>query len=558
MRKLRIGIIDLAAKGRTKAWWDRVIYPNYASIMPQVIGVWCEEQGHHVTFVCYTGFENLVDELPDDVDLVFIGSFTQTAQLAYALSNLFRKKGAVTVLGGPHARCYPQDAQQYFDYVLGFSNKEIIRDVLSDCSPHRPIGIRLAAKEQPTTLPGARERWKFIEPTLKKAIFIKCVPMLNSLGCPYTCSFCIDSVVPYQPLEFDVIKEDLRFLLSKFKRPHVSWHDPNFGIRFNDIMEAIEEAVPPDSISFIAESSLSVLTEPHLKRMQRNGFKAILPGIESWYDMGNKSKSGKTTGIHKVRQVSEHVNTVLRYIPFVQTNFVFGLDFEEGPEPFELTKQFVELTPGVYPSYLLLTAYGEAAPLNLEYQRDNRVLPVPFHFLNNNHATNVVPKQYSWLELYDHLIDLAQYSLSWRAARHRFHANKVATARWAHVLRTVSSEGWGLIKHYMEIRKRLNTDPQFRRYFEQETTELPSFYVDQIRKDLGPLWEWLPDGAMHHDPLAYLKSTSGADTLPDSLHISTATGSKRVENLGTIESVLTDDSGLAGHSKATEVRKMQK
>ncbi len=517
MPKLRIGIIDLATKGKTKSWWNRVIYPNYASIMPQTIGVWCEEQGHDVTFMCYTGFENPAEEFSDDLDVVFIGSFTNTAQLAYALSNLFQKRGAVTVIGGPHARCYPQDAQQYFDYVLGFTDKEIIRDVLSDCVPHRPIGVRLAAKQQPITLPSVRERWKFIEPTLNKAIFIKCVPMLSSLGCPYTCNFCIDSVVPYQPLEFDVIKEDLRFLLTKFKRPHVSWHDPNFGIRFNDIMSAIEEAVPPDSISFIAESSLSVLTEPHLKRLQYNGFKAILPGIESWYGMGNKSKSGKAVGLQKVRQVAEHVNTVLRYIPFVQTNFIFGLDTEEGPEPFELTKKFVELTPGAYPIYLLLTAYGEAAPLNLEYQRDNRVLSVPFHFLNNSHTTNVVPKHYSWPQLYDLVVDLSQYTFSRRAAYRRFKANDNGIVRWMNLLRTISTPGRGKTNDFMKIRNLLNTDKKFRGFFEKETNDVPQFYTDWVQKDLGPLWESLPSGAMHHDSMAYLKSTSEEERLPHTL-----------------------------------------
>jgi hypothetical protein len=42
--------------------------------------------------VCYTGFEDLVGELPDKVDLRLHWSFTEAAQLAYALSNLFRSK----------------------------------------------------------------------------------------------------------------------------------------------------------------------------------------------------------------------------------------------------------------------------------------------------------------------------------------------------------------------------------------------------------------------------------------------------------------------------------
>src|SRR5512132_1087188 len=139
MRRLRIGVIDLVTKGPTRAWYARVMYANLASIMPQVIAAWCEEEGHDVTFICYTGFENLVEELPDRVDLVFIGAFTEAAQLAYALSHLFRSRGAVTAIGGPHARCYPQDAVKYFDYVLGFTDKKVICDLLEDCAQHRPI-----------------------------------------------------------------------------------------------------------------------------------------------------------------------------------------------------------------------------------------------------------------------------------------------------------------------------------------------------------------------------------------------------------------------------------
>ncbi len=510
MRKLHVGIIDLVTKNPTRALYARVMHANLAGIMAQIVASWCEQEGHDVTFVCYTGFEDLVDELPSDVDLVIIGAFTQAAQLSYALSNLFRSRGAVTALGGPHARCYPQDAQKYFDYVLGFTNRTIVADLLKDLSQHRPKGVHLCAKEQPQSLPGVRERWKFIEQTLEKAPFFKIVPMLGSIGCPYSCSFCIDSSVPFQALDLDVIKEDLRFLRTKYKRPHVGWHDPNFGIRFDEILDAIEEAVPPNTIDFISESTLAVLTEPHMKRLKKNGFAAVLPGIESWYDMGGKSKTGKAQGIEKVKQVSEHVNMVTRYVPYLQANFVLGLDGDQGAEPFELTKLFLDSSPTAFPAYSLLSAFGQAAPLNLEYQRSGRVLPVPFHLLNNNHAMNVKPLHYSWSEFYDRVIDLSEHSFSWSATLKRLRAVKSTIPRLLNVVRARSSEGVGRIKYYKMLRAKLDTDLELRRFFEGQTRELPSFFVDRIKHDLGALWDWLPDGALYHDSHAYLRDSQKA------------------------------------------------
>jgi hypothetical protein len=192
---------------------------------------------------------------------------------------------------------------------------------------------------------------------------------------------------------------------------------------------------------------------------------------------------------------------------------VLGLDTDEGPEPFELTKRFVDLAPGAFPGYSLLSAFGQAAPLNLEYQRSSRVLPFPFHFLNNNQAMNVKPKNYTWLEFYRHVIDLTSYTYSRRAIIKRWKATSGMIPRWMNVVRAVSAEGRGRTRYHMEVRRRLDSDLQFRSYFEQETTELPQFYIDLARKDLGPLWQWLPDGALHHDPNAYLKSRSLEFTL---------------------------------------------
>jgi len=505
MRRLSIGIIDLVAKAPTRTMWMRVMGANFVSIMPQVVATWCEQQGHDVTLVTYTGREDLFKELPEKVDFVFVSSFTEAALLSYALSNLFRSRGAVTALGGPHARCYPQDAQKYFDYVLGFTDKNLVENITRDCSPHRPVGWSLSAAHHPVYLPGVEERWKYIKQTLKKAPLIKIVPLLSSLGCPYSCEFCIDSSVPFQPLNPDTMKEDLRFLLGKLKRPRVAWHDPNFGVRFDTCMDAIEEVVPAGRIDFIAESTLSLLSEARVKRLARNGFKALLPGIESWFELGKKSRTGQITGMGKVRDVSDHVNMILRHIPYVQTNHIFGLDNDHGSAPFELTKRFLDLSPGAFPAYSMLSAFGQAAPQNLAFQRDNRVIPMPFHFLSNVQM-NLKPKGYSWPQFYEFLIDVTKYSFSPRLILRRFMANGETIPRWLNIVRGLSSERFGRVGYFSEILRRLKADRPLRRFFEQETVEIPRYFIDKIRRDLGYFWQWLPEGAITHDPNAYLAS----------------------------------------------------
>jgi len=133
------------------------------------------------------------------------------------------------------------------------------------------------------------------------------------------------------------------------------------------------------------------------------------------------------------------------------------------------------------------------------------VLPFPFHFLNNNHAMNVKPKNYSWPEFYDHVLDVTAHSFSWPSIVNRLRASTSRIPRWLNFTRAVSSEGFGRLKYYREVRRRLEEDRPFRDYFERKTDVLPEFYLNLIKKDLGIFWKWLPEGAIYHDPYAYLK-----------------------------------------------------
>ncbi|MGB8492599.1 MAG: hypothetical protein WCE64_16215 [Bacteroidales bacterium] len=468
--------------------------------MPQIIGVWCREEGHEVNYSIFTGSQKVRDLIPDQTDLVFISSFTFTAHLAYALSNYARSRGILTALGGPHARSYPDDASLYFDYVLGLTDKELLKDLLHNIEFNKQKGTYLTSLSQPSSLPGVRERWEFIEQVHRLPSLIKVVSMIGSFGCPYQCDFCIDAEIPYQTLDMGMIKEDIRFLIKKMKHPIVGWYDSNFGIRFNSFMENIESAAPPGSISFIAECSLSILTEPNVKILKKNGFKMIMPGIESWFGYGKKSKMGLSTGMDKVKVVGEQVNMILRYIPQVHTNFMFGFDSDAGEDPFTLTKRYIDIAPAAYPSFQLLTAFGQSSKGNLRYATENRIIPIPYHMMAGMNTMNIIPRNYSWEEFYVHYIDLLKYGFSARAMYRRFRANPIKAAKWITLFLSLSQGGLGKISHVSAMLENYRRKADFRSFMNKETIQVPAFMIEKVKKELGPMWYWLPDKSLSLNP----------------------------------------------------------
>ena len=63
MRKLRIGIIDVISRGPIETLYARAMRANLSAIMPQVLAVWCEEEGHEVFMAYHSGPQNMTDAL---------------------------------------------------------------------------------------------------------------------------------------------------------------------------------------------------------------------------------------------------------------------------------------------------------------------------------------------------------------------------------------------------------------------------------------------------------------------------------------------------------------
>ncbi len=141
--------------------------------------------------------------------------------------------------------------------------------------------------------------------------------------------------------------------------------------------------------------------------------------------------------------------------------------------------------------------------MNLDLQRDGRVLPFPFPFLDSNKAMNVRPLNYNWPEFYRLSLGLLQHAWSGRAVWRRLQANRGFTAKALNLIRAIST---GRIKYHAKILELLESHSGLRGYFEGDHQTLPRFYGDQIQQRLGALHEWLPTEAVNHDIYAYLKS----------------------------------------------------
>ena len=496
MRERRALILELLVEGPATGWYTRKVkIPNFSGVMSQAIAVWCEELGWTAELRTYTGEESPKDLLAGDWDIVFVSAFTRAASTAYAIAATMRERGVLTVLGGPHARAWPTDAARYFDYVLGLTDREVVQQVLEERSRAKGDGVVLSAAEQPRALPRLRQRARFLGNALRKAHLVHVVPILGSVGCPYACDFCSDAEVPYRPLPFDDLADDLRFAAANYPGATVFWMDPSFGVRFDAYLDLIERTVRPGTLRFGAETTLSLLSPKNVERLAQAGFEALLPGIESWSSYHQKSGLRRLTGREKVAALSAKITAILERVAYVQANLVFGLDGEDVSEAFEHTAEFVARCPGAWPNLNLMTVFGDAAPLGRRMAASGRLLPVPFPLLDQKTCLNV-RTDFSLPMFYRGLADLSERIFGLEATRRRVAASPRWLTRIIHVFRAFGAEERRRIRWYRQVAGWLESDRAFRSFFEGDTTLVPQQLRQLAAARLGPFYDLLPDGAL--------------------------------------------------------------
>ena len=484
---MRIGILEILRVGSGRRWdqtaYNYLVTKQYTSIMPQAISVWCRNLGHEVFYATYFGNGDPKKLLPNDLDVVFISTYTQASAMAYALAKLYHQEKTLTVMGGPHAKQFPEDCLRFFDMVVRDCDKTLITEILRDT----PRGEIVTSGRILDSIPSVEERM----PEIRSSTFLRgkpfrftSIPLLTSIGCPSSCDFCIDWDNPYVHLSLDQLKVDMGYIFQHFPKVMISFHDPNFAVNFEQVFNVLEEIPKRRRHTYIIETSLSILRGSRLERQKNMGKFYIVPGIESWTAYSNKVRAGsKITPREKLEKVIEQFNIMRPYVTGIQANFIFGLDVDTGDEPVELTKEFASRVPYVMPNFNIPVPFGNT-PLYERYMSEGRILTsMPFTFYYMPYLVYTL-KNYSTTVFYEKLIDMVSYISSGSMLLKKLRKAPAPFSSGYNIVKTLGNKQ--IIVRLRDILNLLNTDSQFRAFHEHETDVLPEFYHRQYESLMGP------------------------------------------------------------------------
>lgn len=485
---MRVGILEIMALPSqywTDTIYNTIITKQFASVTPQAISVWCRQLGHKTFYSVYYGVGDAHTLLPQDLNIVFVSCYTQASPIAYALAKIYHKTGTRTVIGGPHAKSFPVDSLRFFDLVVKECDKALIADILAgNFNP----GSYISSARPFDDLPSVEERMPEIRASAlfrgKWPAFYTVVPMLSSMGCPYKCNFCTDWDSSYRLLSGDRLAADLRYLAKEFRGAIMGFHDPNFAIKFDKVFNILESVPPESRIPYMMECSMSTLRGSRIKRLKETYCIAALPGIESWTDNYSKTGFGRNEGVEKVYQTVEHFQLLYEHVPYLQANFIFGLDADIGDGPITLTKKFIDNAPFVWPAINIPVPFG-GTPLFKQYCANGRLLKaLPFCFYYAPYLVTTL-KNYDPVAYYERLIDLFSFASSKTMLKRRMEI----APNWKHKIihwgRTFSTK-IACNNNYRRILDMLRSDPQFRAFHEGQSEVLPEFYRNESKRILGP------------------------------------------------------------------------
>lgn len=256
------------------------------------------------TFARHHGFETTVTDLsgtaPDEgLTMIEDGHFVygfSTYSANYELTRSLarevriRNPRALLVAGGPHASALPHEvASHEFDIVVVGEGELALHDILRRAAAGEQLPpIIHGERPDPGDLPFPDYDLVDLSSYTRELDGERCVSVLSSRGCPYSCAFCNSIVIGAgRPVRFrspENVTAEIRQIKERHGIRHIRFQDDIFAISEARI-DALTPHLEREGIVYRCFARVNTLTAEMAWMLRRGGCIHVSLGVES----GNQS-----------------------------------------------------------------------------------------------------------------------------------------------------------------------------------------------------------------------------------------------------------------------------
>jgi len=269
--------------------------------------------------------ENIKPFEYEEADLVGLTSFTASANRAYEIAGVYKKKGIKTVMGGIHASMMPEEAIQFVDSVVIGEAESVWKNLISDFEAN-DIKSRYVGELLP--MGGyALPRHELLSSEYSFSA------VQTSRGCPMQCDFCSVSAFngcQYRQRPIEEILDELETIPQKL----LFFFDDNiigYGKLAQERALELFKGMVRRGIKkhWVSQASLNFADNAEvLKWAAKAGCKQIFIGLEAETEDQLRETGKKLNlrmGVDNYRNVIRRIH---RYGISVNAGFIFGMDHD--------------------------------------------------------------------------------------------------------------------------------------------------------------------------------------------------------------------------------------
>jgi len=304
-------------------------------------------------------------------DIVGITGMTQQAYRAYEIAEAFKRQNRYVVMGGIHATCAPEDAQQHVDTLFIGEAENTWPQFIEDFLGGKPAPL-YDQKEFPaidmSKIP--IPRFDLVAKYDYPVVWIQ-----STRGCPHDCEFCAASKIygrKYKRKQVDQVIAEIEEVKKHWKFAQIGFADDNMFSNKSYSRQLIDR-FQNMNFSWYAQSDIAIAENTQLLRdLHACGCRMLHIGFESVIKKNLRNLDSQHWKEKMSDRYPQYIERIQKHGIGIYGTFILGLE-EDTRNTVDRTVEFVQSNRLMGAQITILTPFP-GSRLRTRLERENRIV----------------------------------------------------------------------------------------------------------------------------------------------------------------------------------------